>query len=133
MASELREKTQKAIDALREANSTCSLAMLVDGDTGLVLCKSSDAVVPQNELDELASGAQQQRGNALHSAMIDTTTDASLFSWTQVTKESITTAITSVGSGDETLICQFESAPDRPTLHKSASAVFDLSSDAEAS
>jgi len=65
MASDLRVKTQNAIDALREANKNCSLAMLIDGDTGLVLCKSSQSVIPQDELDELAASTQTQRGNLI--------------------------------------------------------------------
>ncbi len=132
MASELRKKTQTAIDALRDANDACSLAMLIDGDTGLVLCKSSDSVVPQNELDELASGAQDQRNNSLAAAMIEESTNASLLSWVQIEKDSITAVISPAQGNDDRLICLFNAMPDRSTLLGSARTIFDLTTDVEA-
>jgi len=132
MASELRKKTQTAIDALRDANDACSLAMLIDGDTGLVLCKSSDSVVPQNELDELASGAQDQRNNSLAAAMIEESTNASLLSWVQIEKDSITAVISPAQDNDDRLICLFNAMPDRSTLLGSARTIFDLTTDVEA-
>lgn len=132
MASELRIKTQTALDALRDANDTCSLALLIDGDTGLVLCKSSDAVVPQNELDELATNARGQRKNALTKAIVEVSTDPDFLSSIQIEKDSITAVINPVQNSDDALICQFDRMPDRATLLDSVRAIFDLTSDVEA-
>ncbi len=132
MASDLRVKTQNAIDALREANKNCSLAMLIDGDTGLVLCKSSQSVIPQDELDELAASTQTQRGNLIASAMVDMSSKARSMSWSQFDKTAVTTVVSSVGANQDTLVCRFDSAPDRSALFESAQTIFDLTSDAEA-
>jgi len=132
MASELRKKTQTAIDALRESNETCSLALLIDGDTGLVLCKSSDAVIPQNKLDDLATGAQDQRKNSLALAMTESASNPDLMSWIQIEKDSITAVIRRGQDSDDALICQFKDMPDRTALLNSARTIFDLATDAEA-
>ena len=132
MASELRIKTQAAIDALREANTACSLALLIDGDTGLVLCKSSDAVVSQNELDELATAAQTRRKSPLTDGITEVSKEPKFLSSFQIEKDSITTVISPVQNSDDALICQFDKMPNRATLLDSARAIFNLTNDAEA-
>lgn len=132
MASELRVKTQNAIDELRNANEACSLALLIDGDTGLVLCKSSDATVSQNELDDLAADAQKQRKDSLLKSMTEASAKPSFLSSIQIEKKSITAVMAPAAGGDDTLICQFDSMPDRTALFNSARAIFDLTNDAEA-
>ena len=132
MASELRIKTQNAIDALREANNACSLAMLIDGDTGLVLCKSSETVIPQNQLDELATGSQDKRKNALALALIEASSNSEYLSWIQIEKDTITTVISPAQESEDTLICQFSDMPDRAALLTSARTIFDLTSVSEA-
>jgi len=132
MASELRQKIQTAIDKLRTENSSCSLALLIDGDTGLVLCKSSDAIVPQNALDALAENAQAKHKNSLVDAMTEASSESKLSSWVQVEKESVTAIIRPTQESDDALICQFDTMPDRSALFGSAREVFDLTTDAEA-
>jgi len=106
--------------------------MLIDGETGLVLCKSSETVIPQNELDELATITQEQQSNPIASAMLGIAPKAHLLSRTQIEKTTVTTVISSIGGNEDMLVCQFDSSPERSTLNASAQKIFDLASDAEA-
>lgn len=131
MASDLRKKTQDAIDALCDSNEGCELAMLIDGETGLVLCKSSDAAVPQNKLEDMAANAQSERKSALVSAMIASSDNANLLSSVRMKNDAVTAVVTPAGENDDSLVCQFNAMPNRLALFDSARAVFDLTSEAE--
>ena len=132
MAPDLKQKMQIAIDDLRATNESCSLALLVDGDTGLVLCKSSDAIVPQEKLDELATSARDRRKNLLTIAMIESSSNPDFMSWVQVHKDAITAVVSPANDYDDALICQFSDMPSRSVLLDTARDALTMINDAEA-
>lgn len=132
MASELKRKTQEAIEGLRERVSGCDLAMLVDRETGLVLSKSCETTVSQNHLETLANTARADLDSMLSSSVIDLGENAALLSTSRIGKAGVTVVLRSVLSEDEALVCRFAAMPDRADLSLAANAVFEISLDAEA-
>ena len=53
----LRKKTREAIDSLHERLKECQIAMLIDQETGLVLCKSAASPSSQTLVEQVANDA----------------------------------------------------------------------------
>ena len=132
MASELRKKTQDAIDGMREDVAGCELAMLIDRDTGLVLAKSSEKAVPQNRLDQLSASARTELSGSLVTALSDLTSDGDIFTALYVGKKEVVAVVSSVNHREDALVCEFSDIPVRADLLKAASTVFNISDAAEA-
>lgn len=132
MASELRQKTQEAVDKLRERINGCNLAILIDPETNLVLCKSSEKSVSQDQLDLLADSAQLEVKGALASALKNNAADEDLLTAFNIGKHTIVAVIKSLGKNEDMLVCQFKIMPNRSDLRDAAEYVFNLSTDVEA-
>jgi hypothetical protein len=132
MASELKRKTQEAIEGLRERVSDCDLAMLVDRETGLILSKSTETTVSQNLLETIANTARGDLDSMLSNSVSDLSENAALLSVSRVEKSGVTVVFRSLLSADEALVCRFTSPPDRAELSISANAVFEVSLETEA-
>lgn len=132
MASNLREKTQTAVDDLRGSVEGCNLAMLIDPETGLVLCKSSDAAVSQDRLNSVASSAQSALRSSLLNAKGDVSPTATLVSVSQIGKTATTVTLQPIPSHDEALVCRFDGTPDQDALSAAARSVFSITSGTEA-
>lgn len=132
MASNLKQRTQEAIDALQSGVDGCTLAMLIDGETGLVLSKTSDTVVPQDQLDELATTLSHDLNGPLATAFSADASSADLLTGVRIGKDSIVVALRKSQSGQDALICQFNTHPNRSDLSAAANAVFDLTTEGEA-
>ena len=132
MASNLKIRTQEAIDALRSNVDGCTLAMLVDGETGLVLCKTSDTVVSQDQLDDLATAASTDLNGPLAIALSDNASSTDLLTGMRIGKESTIVALRASQPGQDALICQFDSPPNQSNLSAAARTVFDLTTEGEA-
>lgn len=132
MASELRQKIQEAVDELRDHFEGCDLVILIDPETNLVLCKSSEKPVSQDQLDKLADSALAELDDPLASALTsNAAAEASLTSF-NIGKQSILAVIKSQGSAEDMLVCQFKTMPNRSDLRNAAEQVFNLSNDVEA-
>ena len=132
MASKLREKTQAAVDKLRNDVEGCDLAILVDPETNLVLCKSSGKSISQDQLDRLADSARLDLEGALAKALVTDAADGDLLAAYNIEKNTVVAVLNSQGSSDDVLVCQFANMPDRSDLHAAAELVFNLSTDVEA-
>jgi len=131
MASELRKKTQEAIDTVRETFGGCELAMLIDCETSLVLVKSSQSSVPQDQLDRLAVSAQSDLEGNLATALTNSANEGDILSAVNVEKDKIVAMLRLQGS-DDALVCQFANLPNRTDLQDAAKQIFDLSIEGEA-
>jgi hypothetical protein len=132
MASDLRKKTQEAMDVLRDDVDSCQMAMLIDRDTGLVLAKSSASVVPQNKLDQLANSAQTELAGPLLNALTVETKGDEIVTALYVGKDEVIAVVKSLRSNDDALVCQFTAMPNRSALTDAATAVFSITTQAEA-
>ncbi len=127
MASESRQKTQDAVNALRDSIENCDLAMLIDSDTGLVLCIDSETTLPHDVLERIADTAKVDAGSPLAKAMAD---DGAPLSVSKIDADGWTVAL-KASAGDEFLVCRCATAPDRTALDAAAQVVFDVLSPAD--
>jgi len=132
MASELRIKTQEAVDNVRDLVDGCDLAMLIDRETGLVLCKSSQGTVPQDQLDKLAGSAQTELNGTLATALTNSASEGDVLSSFNVGKDKVIVVLKSQGLSEDALVCQFTKLPNRSDLQDAAEAIFTLSTEVEA-
>jgi len=132
MASDLRKKTQEAMDLLRESVAGCQLALLIDRETGLALCKSTVNVVPQNRLEQLSAAAQRELAGSLIAALPQQGTEDGILTALYVGKDEVVAVLKSLRSEDDALVCQFTDLPNRSDLIDAAEAVFSVSVEAEA-
>jgi len=132
MLAELRKKTQETIDTMRELVDGCQLVMLVDQETGLVLCQSAAVSVSYDQLEYLAEGARKYLKSALVTALSGIDKDTECLVVTRFGASGVTAVIQNLECRDEVLVCQCESMPSRTDLMDAANEVFELSSTAEA-
>ncbi len=132
MASELRQKIQEAADKLRDRVDGCDLVILIDPETNLVLCKSSEKPVSQDQLDRLADSALVELDGPLASALTSNAAGKDSLTSFNIGKQSILAVIKSQGSTEDMLVCQFKTMPNRSDLRDAAGQIFNLSTDVEA-
>ncbi len=127
MASDSRQKTQAAVDALREDVTTCTLAMAVDVETGLVLCTDTASTLPHDMLERMSDTARADLSAPWIAAMGGADRPVSV---TRIDSEGHTTALQPAG-GEEIVICRSTAAPDHAALGRAAGAIFDVLSSTE--
>lgn len=131
-SSDLRKKTQQAVDGLRSGIEGCTLVMLIDQETGLVLCQSSAAAVSQDRLDAVATDGQTALRSSLLKAKDELSPDATLVSVSKIGKSDMTITLQPIPASDEALVCRFDTAPNRTDLSAAARTVFAVTSETEA-
>lgn len=134
MTSNLKQKTQEAIDTMRELVDGCDLVMLVDRETGLILSKSSAKPLAQNHLEQIAATALADLRDPLAAAVPGQQGAAGLVALTRMHKDDIVVALrtSNDNQSEDALVCQFTDKPDRRDMIDAAGDVFALSASAEA-
>lgn len=124
MASERRKEIQSAVADLRGNIEGCSLAMLIDSETGLVLCNSSDTVISQDRLEAIANTGRADLQSPTVSAMLALTKSDGPVSNTNIEEDAITVAIQVTTKSETTAICVFDEAPNPEELIDRSRVVF---------
>ena len=122
MANESRQKTQAAVDALRDSVAGCDLAMVADVETGLVLCTDGASAQPHDVLERLSDAVRADLSAPWVEAMA---TGDKTVSVARIDADGHTVALRPAG-GEEIVICRCSTTPDREALDRAASAVFDV-------
>jgi len=122
----LRKKTREAIDSLHERLKECQIAMLIDQETGLVLCKSAASPSSQTLVEQVANDAlaelRSQSAQSFH-ASVD---EPQLLSLTRVAKTAVTVIIQDLRSEEDALVLVFNKQPNRAYLMDVAAEIFEL-------
>ena len=129
---ELRKKTRDAIDALHGRLKECQLAMLIDQETGLVLCKSSASPTSQTKVEQIAADALSEI-NVPSAVSFQKSVEApELVSITRLQQSLVMVIIQDLRKKEDALVCLFKKQPNRAYLMEVASEIFNLPSTMEA-
>jgi len=128
----LRKKTREMIDALHARLKDCQLAMLIDQETGLVLCKSAASPSSQTMVEQIATDAlaelKLQSARSFHKSA----DEPELLSVTRVAKSAVTVIVQDLKSNDDALVLVFKKQPNRAYLMEVAAEIFQLPTSMEA-
>ena len=128
----LRTKTRELIDALHERLKDCQFAMLIDQETGLVLCKSAASPSSQTLIEQIAGDAlvelRLRSAQSFH-ASVD---EPELISITRVAKSAVTVIVQDLKSQEDALVLVFKKQPNRAYLMEVAAEIFELPQSMEA-
>jgi len=124
--SNLRTKTQDMVDALHERLKDCRLAMLIDQETGLVLCKSSASPGSQNQIEQIAEEALAEIRASSATGFRASASLPELLLITRIRKADVLVFLQDLCRGEDALVCQFNSQPNRTYLMEVASEIFGL-------
>lgn len=132
MASNTRQQIQDRIDHLASLVDECHCVVLVDWQTGLILCRDTDATIPQDALDALAADGLEALQSPFMSSVIALSDSLSTVSCTRHTATGITFGIQSREIGAEAIICAGKNINDRVSLERDAQELLTFLAKAEA-
>ena len=128
----LRKRTREAIDALHERLKDCQFAMLIDQDTGLVLCKSAATPSSQTLIEQIATDALAELQLQSAQSFRGSVDGPELLSITRVAKSAVTVIVQDLKSKEDALVLVFKKQPNRAYLMEIAAEIFELPTSMEA-